>query len=206
MASKSSISSKILKKAKKELRSEIEALMSAMSPEDRITQSSDVYNQLINHELFQKAKRVSIFLSMPEELNTIPIVKKIFEQEKKCFIPRIIFGSQRMDMVLMSTAEEIDALPVGKYGLRQPATVETEAIESGGLDLMIMPGVAFDKEGHRLGHGMGYYDVYLKRYKEHFGHYPNTIAVAFKQQIVQSVPVGPNDVTINQVLHQENQN
>lgn len=71
----------------------------------------------------------------------------------------------------------------------------------GGLDLMIMPGVAFDKEGHRLGHGMGYYDVYLTRYKERFGHYPKTIAVAFKQQIVQSVPVGSNDVSIDGILY-----
>ena len=71
---------------------------------------------------------------------------------------------------------------------------------------MIMPGVAFDREGNRLGHGMGYYDVYLKRYKERFGNYPRTIAVAFKQQIVESVPVGPHDVPINEVLHGKDQN
>lgn len=63
-----------------------------------------------------------------------------------------------------------------------------------------MPGVAFDLKGNRLGHGKGYYDRYLNRYKQKFGMLPYTIALAYKEQLVQSVPVGDNDVPVNEIL------
>ena len=66
-----------------------------------------------------------------------------------------------------------------------------------------MPGVAFTREGARLGHGMGYYDTYLHRCKLELGKIPTTIALAFKEQIVESVPVSESDVLVDKVLFED---
>lgn len=70
-----------------------------------------------------------------------------------------------------------------------------------GLDLVVVPGVAFTKDGLRLGHGAGYYDKYLKSISELQEVPPKTIAVGFKEQIVDSVPIEETDVTIDIILY-----
>lgn len=71
---------------------------------------------------------------------------------------------------------------------------------SSGLDVVIMPGCAFTADGKRLGHGKGYYDRFLARYKETFGEFPYLIGVGFKEQIVDDLPVTELDVIINEVI------
>lgn len=70
----------------------------------------------------------------------------------------------------------------------------------GGLDLVFIPGLAFDTNGNRLGHGKGYYDQFLHRYKKKYSVYPHTIALAFREQLVESVPIDNTDVPVNEIL------
>jgi len=74
-----------------------------------------------------------------------------------------------------------------------------------GLDLIIVPGIAFDDKGGRLGRGKGYYDRYFEKvkafHKKHHKPMPELIALAFDEQIVESVPTGPKDFTIDHVMH-----
>lgn len=65
---------------------------------------------------------------------------------------------------------------------------------------MIVPGIAFTKEGHRLGQGKGFYDNYFKKCSSHCKQHPYVIALAFKQQIFHSIPFGEYDVKVNQVI------
>ena len=69
--------------------------------------------------------------------------------------------------------------------------------------MIIVPGVAFTRKGARLGHGKGYYDSYLHRCQKTMGKMPTTIALAFKEQIVDSLPVSDTDVFIDQVLFED---
>lgn len=64
-----------------------------------------------------------------------------------------------------------------------------------------MPGVAFTKEGLRLGHGKGFYDKFLCGHKERFGHFPKTTALALKAQMVESLPTHEYDVPVDCVIH-----
>ena len=73
---------------------------------------------------------------------------------------------------------------------------------SGGLDLIILPGLGFTAEGDRLGRGMGYYDSYQRRCAElSGGKKPDTIALAYTEQICESVPTSEDDVTVDYVLY-----
>lgn len=74
---------------------------------------------------------------------------------------------------------------------------------TGGLDLIFMPGLGFDRHGHRLGRGGGYYDAYLKRCAQHQHTKPYTVALAFKEQICPQVPVDEHDVKVDEVLYED---
>lgn len=70
-----------------------------------------------------------------------------------------------------------------------------------GLDLVLVPGLGFSRQGHRLGRGKGYYDTFLRSYKEKFGRLPVTVGLAFKEQMCDQIPVAENDVNIDFVLY-----
>jgi hypothetical protein len=72
---------------------------------------------------------------------------------------------------------------------------------AGGLDLVVVPGLAFTVLGHRLGRGKGYYDTFLARYRATLGALPLTVGLAFSQQVVPSVPTDENDVCLDVLLH-----
>lgn len=74
---------------------------------------------------------------------------------------------------------------------------------TGGLDLILMPGLGFDKNGNRLGRGKGFYDLYLQHCMKHPKGKPYTIALAFKEQLCEQVPVGNNDMLIDDVLYED---
>lgn len=73
----------------------------------------------------------------------------------------------------------------------------------GGLDLILMPGLGFDLSGKRLGRGKGFYDTYLERCLQHPRGKPYTIALAYKEQLCQDIPVDGNDVLIDEVLYED---
>ncbi|XP_003741135.1 probable 5-formyltetrahydrofolate cyclo-ligase [Galendromus occidentalis] len=109
-----------------------------------------------------------------------------------------------MEMIRLPSEREFDRLHLTKWNIRQPPPeVEwPEAIESGGLDIMICPGVAFTRRGHRLGHGMGYYDRYIARLSGS-AREPMLIGVAFDEQILEDIPCDETDVLLDKVITSE---
>ncbi|ERE75309.1 5-formyltetrahydrofolate cyclo-ligase isoform X3 [Cricetulus griseus] len=142
---------------------------------------------------------------MQDEIETEEIIKDIFKQGKICFIPRYRFQSNHMDMVRLASPEEISLLPKTSWNIHQPAEGDAreEALSTGGLDLIFLPGLGFDKDGNRLGRGKGYYDTYLKRCVQHQEVKPYTLALAFKEQICPQVPVDEHDMKVDEVLYED---
>ncbi|EPQ02728.1 5-formyltetrahydrofolate cyclo-ligase [Myotis brandtii] len=161
--------------------------------------------EVIAHSQYQKSQRISIFLSMQDEIETDEIIKDIFRRGKTCFIPRYRFQSNHMDMVRLASPEEIALLPKTSWNIHQPGEDEAreEALSTGGLDLIFMPGLGFDKQGNRLGRGRGYYDAYLRRCEQHQQAKPYTMALAFKEQICDQVPVDEHDMKVDEVLYED---
>ncbi|XP_043931900.1 5-formyltetrahydrofolate cyclo-ligase [Protopterus annectens] len=192
-----------IRTAKQALREEIKKKVATLSEQNKARQSFLVTEKVIAHPSYQNAQRIAVFLSMQDEVQTEGIIKHAFQSGKQCFIPRYMARSHHMDMVKLASIEEIKSLPLTTWNIHQPAFEDTreEALASGGLDLVLMPGLAFDKNGNRLGRGKGYYDVYLQRCLQHPNGKPYTLALAFKEQICDSVPVGESDIQIDDVLH-----
>ncbi|XP_072324891.1 5-formyltetrahydrofolate cyclo-ligase [Scyliorhinus torazame] len=193
-----------LRSAKKALRLEMKRRVAALSDAEKRRQTEVVSRRLIAHPKYQNCQRIAVFLSMADEIQTEYIIKDVFQRGKECFIPRYKSRSNHMDMVKLCSAEAIQQLPLTSWNIRQPAAdgSQEEALTTGGLDLILMPGLGFDKHGNRLGRGKGYYDTYLERCLQHSKGKPYTIALAFKEQICDEVPVTETDEKINEVLYE----
>ncbi|XP_018572803.1 5-formyltetrahydrofolate cyclo-ligase isoform X2 [Anoplophora glabripennis] len=191
-----------VKVAKAALRTEIEKKLALLSPEERRRQSKIVVEKLFSLPKFKEAKNVSVYLSMDNEIDTEPIVRKLFEQGKGCFVPR--YRKAGMEMVKLRDMEDWENLPLTKWNIKQPYLKdERENALDAGLDLLVVPGVAFTKDGLRLGHGAGYYDKYQRKLRDVLEVPPTSIAVGFKEQIVDEVPIEDTDVTVDLVLYDD---
>lgn len=194
-----------LRAAKQALRKEIKRRVAALSQEEKERQSLVVSQKLFRHPKYMSAKRIAVFLSMDDEVCTQEIIKDVFKLGKSCFIPRYESSSSHMDMLKLNSLQDMETLPLTSWNIRQPAADDNsreEALAEGGLDLILMPGLGFDRSGNRLGRGKGFYDTYLERCIRHPKGKPYTIALAFKEQLCQEIPVNGNDVLIDEVLYE----
>lgn len=189
---------------KRALRAELKRRLLQMSPEEKERQSRELSLRLLSHSRYRESERVAIYLSMPDEVQTGEIIRDLFRCGKECFIPRYRPRSNHMDMVKLTSVEEIGRLPITSWNIAQPADDEAreEALSTDGLDLIVMPGLGFDRKGRRLGRGKGYYDTYLQRCLCHARGKPYTIALAFKEQICDTVPVSDHDIAVDEILYE----
>uniref|UniRef100_UPI00358EE890 5-formyltetrahydrofolate cyclo-ligase isoform X2 n=1 Tax=Myxine glutinosa TaxID=7769 RepID=UPI00358EE890 len=194
-------------------RAQVKAKLAAMTTAERACQSALITEKLIKHPKFVRSTRISIYLSMPEEPSTWEILGSALRVGKACFVPRYASNRTHMDMLRVSSMEDVLGLPRTKWNIQQPAMVETDredAMQTGGLDLVLVPGLAFDSQGNRLGRGKGYYDTFLHRCRIPFPDAlhtsspecsgPYTIGLAFLEMLYPGVPVHEHDVIINEII------
>ncbi|XP_063846339.1 5-formyltetrahydrofolate cyclo-ligase-like [Scylla paramamosain] len=194
-----------IRSAKAALRKELQAKIKALSSEEQARQSMEVQKKVISHSLYKDSKRVALYLSMANEVTTENIVRHALEQGKTCYVPRYDSKSVHMDMVRLHSWQEYESLPLTKWNIKQPPMSQSceTALESGGLDLILVPGLGFTSEGHRMGRGRGYYDTYLAKCRASQPSPPHTIALAFKEQVLPEIPTDETDIKIDIVLTAE---
>ncbi|KAH8393428.1 hypothetical protein KR215_010463 [Drosophila sulfurigaster] len=186
------------------LRKRMKQLLSCITPEARQQQSQAVTAKVLQNEAFRQAQRVSIYLSTSDELDTTAIICEMFRLEKLVFVPS--YQGSKMKMVRLRDMSEYENLPLTKWNIKQPDFKEAreDAMTNGhGIDLFIVPGVAFTRNGDRLGHGMGYYDKYLAQHADKYPHKKTIImALALNEQIVGSeeLPMDDHDVRLQFVV------
>ncbi|KXS96899.1 hypothetical protein AC578_6220 [Pseudocercospora eumusae] len=182
--------------AKKALRSEINQKLAALSERDVWTQSRKAQNVILDLPEYRKARRVGIYLSMPKsEAQTSGLVPDSLWTGKEVFVPYIYsLGTEKpktkvMDMLQLNGLDDYGQLESDGWGIptlpkegldeRQNAmgfkgrsmaddgtSKDVDGQSSGGLDLIVVPGVAFDSDMNRMGHGAGFYDKFLTRFTE----------------------------------------
>ncbi|KAI8345789.1 5-formyltetrahydrofolate cyclo-ligase [Mortierella sp. GBAus27b] len=196
-----------LRALKNTIRKDMRQKLSALSPEEIRRQSAIVAEKLLEMPVFQESQHVSVFISMHGEIYTHDIIRVLLDQKKSCYVPRC--KGPDMDMVKISSWDDFLSLPKNNWNIPEPRfdEVRENALETPhGLDLIVMPGLAFDRTGTRLGHGRGYYDNYLVKvdaYNKSIGRSPvATVALALTEQMVDTpLPRCETDINPQQVLH-----
>jgi len=159
-----------------------------------------IFNRLHESSYYKNANKIFIYVSYDTELDTKEIINKALEEGKRIFIPRIENKTKSMDAVEITS---LDNLEESKYGILEPS-IYKKAIEPNEIDLIIVPGVGFDRCGGRIGYGAGYYDRYFKKINKENLVDIKKVALAYDLQILEQVPMDEFDVPIDYILS-ENQ-
>lgn len=159
----------------------------ALNETDRKTKSFEIGKILESLELFQNAKTVLFYYSHNSEVGTLGLMKKWIE-EKQLLLPRLTSD----DSFLALPVSSLDELDLNRYGIPEPAVKGDEIPKP---DIIIIPGVAFDRKGNRIGMGSGYYDRFLADKQD----IPR-IALAYSTQILDSVPQDPYDEPVDMIV------
>ncbi|XP_054165953.1 5-formyltetrahydrofolate cyclo-ligase-like [Oppia nitens] len=187
---------------KTQLRQQLRQIVRQMTAEERQRQSNQIADQVIQSSVFRRARNIGLYVSREElEVETRRIFEKSFDSEKSVFIPKCS-ENRKMIFLKVFSITDVLTLPKNKWKIREPEddSKRPEVQSVGGLDLLIVPGVAFAMNGSRLGNGGGFYDTYLSEVGVD-GRRAVVVGVAFKQQMVESVFNQIHDKKVDFVFH-----
>src|SRR4030067_1888749 len=166
---------------KKEIRHQVLSRRDSLSTDERINLSRKICNNLLSLEEFKKAKTVHFFLTTRSEVITEEAVRRSMLLGKDVVVP--VMDKKHKCIVLSKLSDYDNELMIMHHGLHEPKPEFIRLVNLDEVDLMVLPGVAFDKSGHRIGYGAGYYDRLLEA--EHAR--PFLTALAFEIQIVDMI-------------------
>lgn len=186
-----------LRPLKTALRSQALALRSALGTEERRRAGALIVARLAQLAEFRTARVAAAYCGFGDELDTRPFLEAVLAAGKVLALPRIVRGADRLELYAARNLDE-DLVP-GTWGIREPDPARCARVAPGEVDFVLVPGVAFDAEGGRLGYGKGYYDRLLS---EILAGNPRVraVAAAFDVQLVDRVPMEPHDVRLDAVI------
>lgn len=191
------------------VRQEIKTTLKLLEQAYIDAESRKLFSRVVELSEFQQASVVAAYLSMPSEANTRSALVTSFTQAKRIFIPKVI-GKNPADLVMMElpNLDTIESFPLSKWGIPEPTkdmvSNAPDGTYSGLIDLVLVPGVAFDRTGGRIGHGKGYYDCFIDRLcvenSKQGKPAPTLVGIALEEQIVESCPLEEHDKILDYVV------
>lgn len=178
------------KERKKALRKQI-ALLKQQHANNLIELSEMVLAHLEAHPAFKEANTILLYHSLPDEVNTHSFIKK-WSTKKQILLP-VVVGNE-LEIRLYNPSEQ---LATGAFNILEPTGPTFNHYDE--IDLIVVPGVAFSRQGHRLGRGKGYYDRLLPRIPHAF-----RIGICFPFQLIEEIPSEPFDMPMHTIIsHKE---
>lgn len=179
---------------KKEARFLVKGYRQTLSHDDAVYKSVTILDKLMNMEEYKRVTCIYVYASFKNEVMTKPLIKKALLEGKKVALPKVL--GKEIEFFYIKGEEDLEE---SSYGILEPKEGCEKAEDKNAL--LIMPGVAFDKENNRVGYGAGYYDKYLQKPNNHY-----KIALAYKFQIFDSVSYDEYDIRPDLVLTEERGN
>lgn len=170
---------------KKELRARIKAMKKQYTKEQLLEQSEKILDKLEQHHDFVKAERIMLYSALPDEVQTQAFLEK-WHLKKIIILPTVVGD----DIIPVEYGKDTHFV-VGDFNILEPQNKPY----TGGFDLIVVPGVAFDRHGNRLGRGRGYYDRFLCQHLD-----VKRIGICFDFQLVDKVPAEDFDIRMDEVL------
>jgi len=178
---------------KQTIRREMLFVRMRMNRKDVKTKSAKIAKKLFQSIVFEKAKKVMFYVSFKNEVETSEIIKRSFRMKKAVFVPKV--GGGEIFAVRINNFSELSH---GKFGIKEPSEKKIAFSPSDlSFDAIIVPGIAFDINGNRLGFGRGYYDRFLEKTCG------VKIGLAYDYQLVKNMPVSKNDIRMDMVITEE---
>ncbi|MFW6161444.1 MAG: 5-formyltetrahydrofolate cyclo-ligase [Planctomycetota bacterium] len=166
-----------------------------MTARQKAEASEAIRRRLAHLPEWQAADTVMLFLSMPDEVDTRPIVRDALAAGKTVCVPKVDRRRKTMDCRALTSLET--GLAAGVFGILEP--VADEIVEPGAIDFVLVPARGFDRQGNRLGRGGGYYDRYMAQ--------PDFTAlrcgIAFAAQLLDDLPHDETDLPVQLIVTED---
>ncbi|KAI7841249.1 hypothetical protein COHA_005086 [Chlorella ohadii] len=196
---------------KRRVREEVKAALRALSTEQMAAESEAIAARLLASRAFADAPHAVIYVHCAKlrEVDTTAVLQAAMDGHKRLYVPRVLDSDANMHFLHLDGWAALEAVP--PFGIREPRPTYDDGtprqdvlLVDEPLELVVMPGLAFDRTGRRLGRGGGYYDKFIEAARAHATargwEPPLLVALAFRAQMVGEVPVQPHDVGIDAII------
>ena len=176
---------------KKELRKYAKNLLSSLSMDKRKEISAMLVENLTTSEIWKNANTIGVTVSGGLEWDTTPIIEQGWREGKIIAVPKCIPETRGLDFYRLEAFQQLDE---SYFNLREPIPEQTVKISKEKIDLLIVPGLIYDKRGYRVGFGGGYYDRFL-------ADFPNkTVSILYSGQLKDEIPNEPFDIEVQHLI------
>ena len=182
---------------KEKLRNEILLKRNRLSPDEVERLSTIIVNRFMSLDFYQKSKSVMLYLDFRNEVKTGFLIKQMLHENKKVLIP--VTNPSDYSLTVSELKDPKKDLFQGKFGLMEPNEKTLRPVDPKTIDVVIVPGLVFDKSGYRIGFGAGYYDRFLPNLAPHVP----LISLAYELQVVDAVPKESHDVPVHMILTEQ---
>lgn len=174
---------------KREIRKQIRKIRSQIEPEEWQAKTDAIRERVVSNDLFREATDILCYINMENEVGTRQIIEEAWRLGKNVWVPKTLADGS-MEFYCIHSFSELDS---GAFGVMEPdGKGECAELDYG---LMIVPGVAFDLDGNRIGYGKGFYDRYISRYP-----HLDTMGLAFDIQLLEQLPAEECDRSLDMVI------
>src|SRR5690606_416472 len=178
-------------KTKQELRKEMKDTLQSINKNQLEQWSQEVAERVFTLHEWKQANTIGITISGEYEVNTTDIIKKAWELKKRVAVPKCHSKKKKMTFRELTYFTQLEVV---YYDLKEPIEELTAEVLHTVIVLLFVPGLSFEPNGFRLGHGGGYYDRYLAEYQG------DTLSLAFPKQIVEKIPVESFDIPVQKIV------
>ncbi len=175
------------------LRNELSKSLKRINRAARRKKSTKIVQKLIRLSFFKRACRILAYAALPAEVQTQGFIEKALRLQKTVYLPRI--HGKTGKMAIYQIKNWSNDLRKGTYGILEPKALPSRKGKVSSLDLIVVPGLGFDRKGRRLGRGGGFYDRFLAKAK-----HVKKIGLAFREQLLREIPAEANDIRMDKVI------
>ncbi len=182
---------------KTEIRKYIKEMKKNLTEEEIRLRSNRIAKKLFSQPFYEQAECIYLYVSYNQEIDTLGIIEHILEDMKRVAVPKVVDKNMEFHEIT-----SLNQLSEGAFGIKEPTVNKpvSEDPEWASSNLMIIPGLAFDKNGSRIGYGGGYYDRYLHKYHDRIG---LKIALAYDFQVLEHIDIESYDEKIDGIITDE---
>jgi len=178
---------------KKIIRREILKKRDGMSADIKAEKDSRIKDRFFSLPEFITARKIFFYASFRSEVETLSMIEESLKMGKQIVLPKVDKKTHRL---ILYEIKNVSELSPGYMGIPEPSLSDDRLVNLNDIDLVIIPGAAFDYSGNRLGYGAGYYDFLLSERKKKMP----VVALAYEEQIVDSIPAEMHDVKVDMIV------
>lgn len=182
---------------KKTFRNMASETRNRISLQERVEKSDVIFEKILELPCYRLAKHLFLYLSFRSEVDTFHLLHHALNEGKQVYAPITLI--EQKELLCCRILDPNSDLVRDRYGILSPRFSEERLLPPEKIDLVIVPGLAFDEQKYRMGYGGGFYDRFIPKLSKQAA----TLALAFEQQIYPKIPVDAYDSRMDLILTEE---